>query len=59
MMHCAKMVDTKCVLLPWKKNDTSKPLNGIELKLMDESTLYKYADTNKTISKYIDGRQYA
>ena len=58
MMHCAKMVDMKCSLLPWKTDDKSKALNGIELKLMSEEVLFKYIDTNKKVTKYIDGKQY-
>ena len=58
MMHCAKMIDIKCMLLPWEINSNEGPLNGNEIKLMTENKLSKYIDIKGTITKFIDGRQY-
>ena len=44
IMYYAKIYDNKASLLPWKTNSEKKPLNGDEVKLHNEDTLFEYID---------------
>ena len=51
MMQCAKEIDSSAGLMTWKEKDNLSPLNGNEVKLMDDNYLAKYIDipTSKNI----------